>query len=154
MSAGAGGTIDGGRMSPMRRALVAGAVVTAIVAAGVVSVALPDEDPREFRAVAEAATRLSSANTTTTATSTTRATTTVSTASTTTMTAPPPTTAPTTEPPTTAAPQGPPSDPEAPSPEECQAFLDEVLAASRAPTSGETQYLWMLCGISIDDYYP
>ncbi len=46
------------------------------------------------------------------------------------------------------------SDPGAPSQDECQEFLNEVLSAGRPPSSGETQYLYVVCGIDIDDYHP
>jgi hypothetical protein len=132
----------------MRVALVAGTIIVAIVAAAAtVSVVAPAEDAREFRGLAEIAARLSSATTTTSTTSTT--TTTSPTTATTTTSAPT-----TTAPPATVAPEADPSDPGAPSAGECQAFLNEVLAAGRPPTSGETQYLWVLCGINIDDHYP
>lgn len=95
------------------------------------------EDAGDFRALADYASRPPS-------------TTTSSTTTTTTTTTAPPTTAPT----TTVPPESEASDPGTPSANECQDFLNEVLSAGRPPSSGETQYLYVNCGIDIDDYYP
>ena len=91
------------------------------------------EDARDFRALADLASRPPSTTTTTT---TTAATTTAAT------------------PPATVLPEPDQSDPGAPSQDECQEFLNEVLSAGRPPSSGETQYLYEYCGIDINDYYP